>query len=128
MNKDFDNWNERKKEIDKQGSSFRYCEQDLWWCNIGINIGFEQDGVGVDCRRPVLILKDLGRSTCFVVPLTTSNHVHKFRICIGIVGNEKSYAIISQLRVIDTKRLIKKIGSLDKVLFDHIRKTIKDIL
>ncbi|MBI5005410.1 MAG: type II toxin-antitoxin system PemK/MazF family toxin, partial [Candidatus Lloydbacteria bacterium] len=37
-------------------------------------------------------------------------------------------AIISQIRLVDTKRLINKIGFIDKDLFDKIRKTVKDML
>jgi len=32
------------------------------------------------------------------------------------------------MRVIDTKRLVSKIGSLDQKIFEDVRKTVKDML
>lgn len=36
--------------------------------------------------------------------------------------------IISQIRLIDTKRLINKIGYIESALFEDIRKAVKDLL
>ncbi len=127
MNKDFDNWNKRKKVIDCQ-QKFFYCnEQELWWCALGMNVGFEQNGVGKEYLRPVLVLKGLSKQTCFVIPLTTSSSSHKFRPHIGLVDNKNAHAILSQLRAIDIKRLVRKIGVLDKDIFDRVRKTVKNM-
>lgn len=128
MTKDFDGWNENKKSIDKR-QKVPFChERELWWCTLGMNIGSEQDGSDIEYRRPVLILKGLSKQTCLIIPLTTSTHAHKLRPAIGLVENEQAHALLSQMKVIDTKRLVRKIGSLDKQVFDDIRKTAKDML
>ena len=95
---------------------------------MGVNIGFEQDGSGDEYRRPVLILKGLSKRTLLAVPLTTSDKSHIMRPPIGKVEGEEAHALLSQLRVVDTKRLVRKIGYLDKEIFERIRKTVKDIL
>ncbi|MBI5077985.1 MAG: type II toxin-antitoxin system PemK/MazF family toxin [Candidatus Yonathbacteria bacterium] len=128
MNKDFDSWNEKKKNIDNRKASPFCHERELWWCTLGINVGFEQDGSDVEYRRPILILKGLSKQTCLIIPLTTSSHAHKLRPTIGLVEDKQAHALLSQMRVIDTKRLVRKIGSLDKKIFDDIRKTVKDML
>lgn len=117
----------KKKEINEKVGPFCH-ERELWWCTLGVNIGFEQDGSDLEYRRPVLILKGLSKQTCLAIPLTTSKNVHKFRPSVGIVENKEACALLSQMRVIDTKRLVKKVGSLDKEIFNGIRKTVKDML
>lgn len=127
MQKDFDRWNENKKLIDSK-TSLMYHERELWWCSLGLNVGFEQNGSSLEFRRPVLVLKGLSRSTCIIIPVTTSKNTHKYRIPLGLVGDKQSVAIISQLRIIDTRRLVKKIGTIDRILFSEIRKTAKAML
>ena len=126
--KDFDSWNTRKKAIHNSGENKFYHPRDIWWCSLGVNIGFEQDGVREEKSRPVLILKGLSKNTCLVIPLTTSLNKHPMRIFLGVVDNRKASAIISQMRVVDTKRLFRKIGILNKEKFEEIRKTVKGLI
>lgn len=126
--KDFDSWNNQKKEIHNFGDNKLYNARDLWWCNLGINIGFEQDGTGKNRERPVLILKGLSKNTCLVVPLTKSLKQHNMRIFVGKVNEKKSSVIISQIRIVDTKRLINKIGKIKESKFEEIRKAVKDLI
>ena len=126
--KDFDGWNGRKKNIHKNGLAKLYGAREVWWCSLGVNIGFEQDGTGKDNERPVLILKGFSRQVCLIVPLTTSTKKNPYHIAAGKVDGKDAFAIISQVRLIDTKRLINKVGIIDKVLFDRTRKTVKDML
>lgn len=128
MEKDFDKWNIKKKELHNRADVPFFHEREIWWCSLGINIGFEQDGSGDECRRPVLVLKGLSKKTFLAVPLTTSIKSHLMRPSIGKVEGEEARALISQIRVIDTKRLVRKIGYLDKEVFERMRKTVKDML
>jgi len=43
-NKDFDSWFRKKSEIENQSERPNYHEREVWWCSLGMNIGFEQDG------------------------------------------------------------------------------------
>ena len=128
MQKDFDGWNEEKKETNAREDILLYHERDVRWCRLGTNIGFEQDGTGTDHSRPVLILRGFSRSACLVVPLTTSAKQNPYHVSVGIIGNRPAFAIISQVRLIDTKRLDQKITILDKNIFEKIRKAVKDML
>jgi hypothetical protein len=47
MKKDFDGWNEKKKDTNEKIGPFCH-ERELWWCTLGVNIGFEQDGSDIE--------------------------------------------------------------------------------
>lgn len=128
MKKDFDEWNEQKKGIHNNDDVLFYHEREIWWCALGVNIGFEQDGSGDEYRRPGLILKGLSAKTCLIVPLTASPQKHFLRPPIGMVESKEAHALLSQIRVVDTRRLIRKIGYLKKDTFEIIRKAVKTML
>lgn len=102
--------------------------REIWWCALGVNVGFEQDGTGNNFYRPVLVLKGMSKQTCFVIPLTTSIRNHPLRPSIGNVDGKEARVLLSQMRIIDTKRLIRKIGYLDEKSFERIRKAVKTML
>jgi mRNA interferase MazF len=59
MQKDFDKWNEQKKELDKKQKDMLFKEREIWWCNLGLNIGDEENGKGEKSTRPILIIKKI---------------------------------------------------------------------
>src|SRR3989338_8801063 len=128
MEKDFDNGNEKKKKIHNRVDAPFFHEREIWWCALGINIGFEQNGHGGEYLRPAIVLKGTSRQTCFIVPLTASLSKHPLRPSVGVVDGKEARALLSQMRLIDSKRLAKKIGYLDKNTFEQIKKAVKDIL
>ena len=128
MLKNFDGWNGEKRRIHNRADAPFYHERELWWCAIGVNVGFEQDGTGATFARPVLVLKSLSKETFLAIPLTTSTKRHPLRPSVGEVGGKSAHALLSQMRVIDTRRLIRRIGYLDKAIFAAIRKAAKDML
>lgn len=121
--KNFDEWNEMKKNLESFGETKLCKPREIWWCRLGINIGREQDG-GIDFRRPVLIIKKLSNDTCLILPITTSESVHKYRVRIS----NSQAAVITQIKVIDAIRLIEKVSVLDSDTFDLIRKTIRELI
>ena len=124
MKKDFDKWNERKKEINEETPNF-YHEREIRWCSLGINIGFEQDGTSIDYRRPVLIVKGFSRNVCLIIPLTTSTKKNKYHLSVGTVENKEAFAILSQIKLVYTKRLHDRLTILDKEKFEEIKKSIR---
>ena len=128
MQKDFDGWNEDKKAIDEHAHAPLYREREIRWCRFGTNIGFEQDGTGAGRSRPALILKGFSRSVCLVIPLTTSTKENPYHVAVGMIGGRAASAIISQLRLVDTKRLEKRVAIIDRQTFENIRKAVKDML
>lgn len=125
--KDFDGWNVIKKKIDTNLQSKLYHKREVWWCYLGTNVGFEQDGTGIDRMRPVLILRGFSPQVCVVLPLTTSKKNNPYHISIGKVAEREASVIISQIKLIDTKRLVNKIGFINRDIFEIIRKAVKDL-
>jgi mRNA interferase MazF len=129
MQKDFNGWNEIKKKIHEVDEYLPlYHERQIRWCRLGANVGFEQDGTGEDFSRPILILRGLSRHVCIVIPLTTSTKKNKYHIPIGVIGGRDAAVIISQIRLIDTKRLDQHIATIGKKSFEDIQKAVKDVL
>ena len=128
MAKDFDRWNEKKKDVDAKLSAPFYHEREIWWCALGVNVGSEEDGSSEEYRRPVVVLKGFSRDTCLVVPLTTSTRHHPLRPSVGLIDGKEAHALLSQLRTVDTKRFVRKIGMLDANVFAEIRKTARGML
>ena len=125
--KDFDEWNTLKKEINNGKAHKLYHTREVWWCYVGKNVGFEQDGPGRKSMRPVLILKGLSKEVCIIVPLTTSMKQNPYYSDLGKISNRNSSVIISQIKLIDTKRLVNKMGLLNKEIFEKIRKSVRDL-
>ncbi len=125
--KKFDEWNVAKKDINS-GINVFYKIREIWWCRLGVNIGFEEDGKGKNHERPVLILRGFSRQVCLVVPLTTSTKVNPYYIQVGMVDGKPASAIISQIRLIDTKRFLGRVEILDIDIFNKIRKAIKNMI
>ena len=126
MQKDFDTWNKEKKQAHTEQPRL-YTVREVWWCRLGVNIGSEQDGSGQLFLRPVVIIRGFGRDTCMVVPLTTSSRRHPLRIPMGEIQEKEAMALLSQIRVIDTRRLIEKVGFLPKEVFTRLRKAVRTL-
>ena len=47
---------------------------------------------------------------------------------LGIIEDQEAFVILSQIRLIDTKRLHDRLAILDKEKFEKIRKAIKDLI
>jgi mRNA interferase MazF len=126
MNKDFDKWNKVKKETHIEVSRL-YTVREIWWCRLGVNVGFEQDGSKRLFLRPVVIAHAFGPNICLILPLTASEQKHSLRISVGDVQGRQASALLSQMRVIDTRRLIEKVGFMDKQIFTELKKALKNL-
>ena len=122
--KDFDIWNTHKKSINSSESMPTITEREIWWCHLGVNIGHEQDGKGMQSQRPILIVKKFNHRLCWAIPLTTqikeNKHYHYFEFL-----NKPQCALLTQMKLIDAVRLNKKMGRLGKEEFKNIREKLK---
>lgn len=122
MNKDFDAWNTIKKVTQKRHRP-TFNEGEIWWCSIGTNIGDEMDGKSKFFTRPVLIIRKFNRHIFFGVPLTTqikqSPYYYQFYF-----KNMEQCALLSQLRIWESKRLRNPMGTLPSGTFEAIKKIL----
>ncbi|MEO6536161.1 MAG: type II toxin-antitoxin system PemK/MazF family toxin [Candidatus Paceibacterota bacterium] len=128
MKKDFDAWNSKKQSINSRTDAPFYHEREIWWCALGLNIGFEQDGKGDNYRRPVLIIRGFNRETCFAIALTGRSRTGRFYIPLGEVDGREASAVLSQIRIIDTKRLVRKISTLNDKTFESVCTALQEVL
>ena len=128
MKKDFSKWHKVKTEIDHLETRLFYHEREVWWCSLGMNVGFEQDGKGMDFTRPMLIIKGFSREVFLCIPLTTKLKTGKYYYPISLGDEIERKAILSQIRLVDSKRLQEKIMTLDEDQFQAIKKAIIKLL
>jgi UDP-N-acetylbacillosamine transaminase len=125
--KDFDNWNNLKKNIQRRRIVFYFREREIRWCNLGVNVGKEVDGKSKYFSRPVLILKKINRHTCLIIPLSRSKKDSNLSRKI-ILGYEIVTINFGQVKTISTKRLDKLITTLNKDLFKVVIEDFKNFL
>jgi mRNA interferase MazF len=91
---------------------------------MGVNVGYEQDGKGDNFARPVIIFRKFNNEVCWVIPLSAKIKSGKFYLPIDLDDNVPRVAILSQLRLIDAKRLYQKIGVLREDEIEKLRSVI----
>ncbi|MFA5361497.1 MAG: type II toxin-antitoxin system PemK/MazF family toxin [archaeon] len=129
QNKDFDKWNEEKKEINlkKVSYNFFFYEREVWWSSLGVNVGIETDGKNENFERPVLIIKKFNGNMVWVLPLTSKEHkgfyYQKINYDSGV-----SWAHLSQIRTISTKRLLRKVGTISETEFIKVINKLIDYI
>lgn len=128
MEKGFDKWNEEKKSIHKSVVAPFCHPREVWWCSLGVNVGFEQDGTGKHFDRPIVVIRGFNENIFFGVALTQTTKSGKYYFPLGKVDNKDACAILSQVRLIDTKRLVKKIAMLDEDLFSKLKSALQKTL
>ena len=134
MKKDYKNWMGLKSGINNDKVRPFFHEREIWFSSLGENIGFEQDGSGENFRRPVLILRKFNNEVIWILPLTRTDKTGKyyFRISlvddVGNIDGKASVVILSQIRLINAKRLQYKIGDVEDEEFVKIKEALVTLL
>jgi len=119
--KEFDKWINKKKFIhNKQSLPPFFKERDIWWASI------EEDGKNDNFVRPVLIVKKFNNEIFLGVPLSTKLKDNKYYIQISVTDKTVS-ALISQLRVLSSRRIWNKLAELDKGDYSIVLTEIKNL-
>lgn len=131
MKKDFQKWHSKKERINDIEKPPFFHEREVWFCHLGANVGFEQDGRGDDFVRPVLVLRKFSSHIFWAVPLTKvkeNKKTSKFYYHFSFIEGIKSVAILSQVRLIDAKRLARYIGVMTEKDFTELTEKLKALL
>ncbi len=127
MEKDFDQWNIKKKRLEEIKERFLFKQGEIWWCSVGLNIKNESCGKGKEYQRPVLILKKLSSESFIGVPLSTKEKTGSWFIEITLHG-EKRCALLYQIRMFSTNRFQHRLAALDNTDFDRVKEKLKTLL
>ena len=125
--KEFKRWNSLKEKIDGKERIVFFRKKEIWWCALGLNVGFEQDGKNNNFERPVLILKKFNKDVLWTVPLTSKNRTGKYYFQVKY-NNRTFSVILSQIRLISSKRLLRKIRTFSDIEFEKVRESIKKLI
>jgi len=131
MDTSFDIWNKVKKETNKEKVLVGFRDRDIFYIKMGQNIGFEQNGKGDNFVRPVVIFKKFNRNMFFGIPLSTQIKDGKFYYYFEFKkGNSisKNIALLSQMKLYSTNRLLNKIGVMNKDDFFNMKENFKSLI
>ena len=98
----FSEWTKEKANLRYNGQlpKFPIYNNFIYWCNLGINIGSEQNKL-----RPVLVLRTSKNSPiCTVLPLTTKRLQDGFQFHIDLEEID-STVLVEQLKVVSKIRI-----------------------
>jgi mRNA interferase MazF len=127
----FDKWNAKKKKRSVSKKIIGIKERDIVFIQMGKNIGYEQDGKGEEFLRPVVIYKKYNRNMFLGIPLTTQlkDNRYYFTFTYKNRGEKEieNAALLSQIRVYDTKRVKYKSGVIAKDDFVLLHKKLLEV-
>lgn len=119
---EFARWTKDKAKIkfEKDIPAFPITSNYIYWCNLGINIGSEQNKI-----RPVVIAKTKSNAPiCTVLPLT-SERMNDTRWYHIDLEKQNSTVLIEQLRNVSKLRIIgphREKGKLSKITLKDWKK------
>jgi len=123
----FDQWNIQKKIIDARKNTKTIKERYIAFLQMGENVGFEQNGKGEKFLRPVLIYKKFSNHLFLGIPLTSKLKKERFYAEFSF-KDRKSTAILSQIRLFDSKRIEYISGRISQDQFQKIKKRLIALL
>lgn len=121
--KDFSTWSVLKTSINQNIERPIFKEREIWWVSIGANIGDEEDGKGDKFLRPVLVIRKFNKNLFLGVPLTKQVKENLFYFKLE-VKDKIVCAMISQLRLFDSKRLLNRLEKLPEKEFEKVKREI----
>ena len=126
--KDYAVWHTEKANLQENKTRPGFYEREVWFCSMGTNIGYEQDGRGSKFLRPVVVIKKFNKEILWAIPLTTKEKQGKYYFTFALGEGGLSTAILSQLRLIDAKRLEYKIGNISKSDFGILKLKLTQLI
>lgn len=116
----YEEWAQIQQRLNSRTAFPTIQEGQIWWCCLGKNIGYEINGKGSEFMRPVLIVRKLAERWIAIVPLTSQPKTGSWYAPFKFQGKEE-YAVLSQLRSIDPRRLLRYMGRTPKQRLNEIR-------
>ncbi len=108
-------------------------QYEIWIADLSPKIGTEAGKV-----RPVIVvqtnfLNKIAHPSTIICPITTNIHknatILRVHLLKGMANlNEDCDVMIDQIRAIDNKRLIKKLGNLPHELIEKVKENVKLIM
>lgn len=101
-------------------------QYEVYFISLDPAIGHE-----IKKARPCVIISpdemNKNISTVIIAPMTTQSLFYPTRIPLKFTGKE-AWIVLDQLRTVDKKRLIKKLGEIDQKIINQVKPIIKEML
>lgn len=101
-------------------------QYNIYLVNLDPTVGHE-----IKKTRPCLIISpdemNVNIQTVIIAPMTTKSHKHPTRIPVT-VQSKKGWIVLDQIRTIDNKRIIKKIGKISTDTIKEVKNVIREML
>jgi len=101
-------------------------QYDIFLISLDPTIGHEIKKV-----RPCVVISpnemNNNISTIIIAPMTTRSHSYPTRIPIKF-EDKKGWVVLDQIRALDRKRFVKKLGKLNKEIILKVKKIIQEML
>jgi mRNA interferase MazF len=98
-------------------------EREIWWASLGENVGSEANGKNFRFERPVVVLRKFSSDMFLAVPCTTKlkngSWYHPF-----LIDREERRAVMSQIRSVSSRRLIRKLGNMTSDDFAALQNSV----
>jgi len=109
----YDIWNEIKKALSQENKILHFNQKEIFMTYVGKNIGFEQNGdKKQNFLRPVLVYKKFSKNLFLGIPLTTTQRDGKFYHSFIFKEDKISTALLSQIKLVDSKRCKYRMGQI----------------
>lgn len=127
MKKDFGKWHDEKSSINENRPRPFFYEGEVWWCSLGVNVGYEEDGKSDAFERPVVIFRKFNKEVFWGLPVTSQDKSGRYYFHYDYDGKEFA-AILSQIRLLDAKRLRRRILVLSQAERNALDEKFKELL
>ncbi|MFA6273574.1 MAG: type II toxin-antitoxin system PemK/MazF family toxin [Candidatus Paceibacterota bacterium] len=124
----FTDWTKIKVMIHLSEKKVYPKAREIWWVSVGQNIGVEINGKNQNFERPVLILKVFNDDFILVASISSTKRKGKYYHDFKTAENKDNVVVLSQLKSISSKRLIRKIGDMPSEDFINIKNKIRKLI
>ncbi len=124
--KDFDGWNRKKKKLNDSAEK-QFSEREIWWVSLGVNVGTEIDGKNYHFERPILVLKKISNYALWALPIGSTHRKGDYFYDIQMGSGSKTISL-HQIRLVSSKRLLRKIDRIGVFEYFIILKRIQNLL
>jgi mRNA interferase MazF len=124
----FADWTKLKIRIYASEKEIYFKEGQVWWVNLGKNIGVEADGKNINFERPVIVLRRFNRHSFLGIPLSSKVKVGDYYLQLKDIKGKSSVVNLSQVRILSSKRLIRDIEEVSDSDLKLIKEAIKKYL
>jgi mRNA interferase MazF len=118
--KDFTDWHVLKTALQRTDKKLFFRERDIWLCSLGLNLGREEDGKQERFLRPMIVLRKFTTDLFWAIPLTTKRKFGSYYYQLNVNGKDVS-AMVYQMRVLDRRRILRRVWRLPIAQFNEIK-------